>query len=57
VIVTVHGPEQVIVIVTVVPVLVPLPPIVAAGVTVSTSEPQVLTLASLSVLPLYAAFQ
>ena len=52
VIVTVHGVDaQVIVTVTVVLVLSPLPSIVAAGVTVSTSEPQVLVLASFVALP------
>ena len=53
VIVTVHGVDaQVIVSVTVVLVLSPLPSIVAAGVTVSTSEPQVLELGVVVASPL-----
>jgi hypothetical protein len=55
---TVHGvAAQVTVIVTVVPLLDPLPPIVAAGTTESTSEPQALALAAFSASPLSNARQ
>ena len=53
VIVTVHGvEEQLIVIVTDPPLLVPLPSSNVAGTTVSTSEPHALVLATLSASPL-----